>query len=145
MDWKATAIEKLKDYEAKKLCIDQLALEIKRLELKAEGLHSSIREGAGSAHSTDAYDDMLVNNITQRQELMFLHTDALRWVEFVERGLSVLTGEERLILDRFYIHRSKGNVDRLCEELCVERSRVYKLKDQALRHFTLALYGVTET
>lgn len=63
----------------------------------------------------------------------------------MDGGLAVLDGEERLVLERFYIHRAKGNVERLCDELHLEKSRVYELKDKALRHFTIALYGLTET
>lgn len=59
-------------------------------------------------------------------------------------GLEILSQEERLLLDRFYIHPSKGNVDRLCEELGLERTAVYSRKDKALRHFTLCLYGMVE-
>ena len=49
-----------------------------------------------------------------------------------------------LILDRFYIHPARGNAGRLCEELCMERANVYRRKDQALRRFTMALYGWEE-
>ena len=45
-----------------------------------------------------------------------------------------------------FIHRGKGNVERLCEELNIENPPgVYKRKDRALRKFTLAMYGVTES
>ena len=60
-------------------------------------------------------------------------------------ALAVLDEEERHILDRFYIHRANGNVERLCDELHVEVATVYRRRDKALRHFTLALYGVVET
>lgn len=36
-------------------------------------------------------------------------------------------------------------MDRLCEELGLEKATVYRRRDAALRHFTLALYGVTES
>ena len=63
----------------------------------------------------------------------------------VDRALEVLDDEERLVLDRFYIHRAKGAVAELCDRLNLEKSAVYDRRDKALRHFTLALYGVTET
>ena len=64
---------------------------------------------------------------------------------FPGAALAVLDDEERLILDKFYIHRAKGNVGDLCERLNVEQSTVYRKRDNALRRFTIALYGVTET
>ncbi|MCD7860112.1 MAG: hypothetical protein LUH51_08170 [Firmicutes bacterium] len=38
-----------------------------------------------------------------------------------------------------------GNVDRLCGDLACEQSTVYRKRDKALRHFTIALYGLTES
>lgn len=48
-------------------------------------------------------------------------------------------------MDRFYINPAKGNLDRLCEELFLEKSAAYRRKDAALRKFTIALCGVTES
>ena len=62
----------------------------------------------------------------------------------MESGLGVLDEDERLVLDRFYIHRSKGNVNRLCEELGVEKPTVYRRRNRALYLFTIALYGAIE-
>ena len=87
----------------------------------------------------------MVNNIARREELKLAMKEARSWVKIVDSGLAVLDEEERHILDRFYIHPAKGNVDRLCDELHLEKTRVYELKDKALRHFALALYGVVET
>ena len=67
------------------------------------------------------------------------------WVDVVDAALGVLGDEERLVLDQFYIHLARGAVRELCERLNLEKSAVYDRRDKALRHFTLALYGVTET
>ena len=42
------------------------------------------------------------------------------------------------------IHPAQGNVDRLCEELGIEKAMVYRRKEFALRKFTIALYGAVE-
>ena len=36
-------------------------------------------------------------------------------------------------------------VKAVCEELGVEKAQVYRRRDSALRHFTLCLYGQTES
>ena len=90
-------------------------------------------------------EDALLSNMAHREELARTLRQAKAWVETVDAGLAVLDDEERLVLDRFYIRRAKGNVDRLCEELCREKSVVYARRDKALRHFTIALYGLVET
>ena len=85
-----------------------------------------------------------MDDIARRAELAFESENTRRWVETVDNALSALSDDERLILDRFYINREKDSVGLLCEELCLERSRVYQLKDKAVRHFTLILYGVSK-
>jgi hypothetical protein len=34
-------------------------------------------------------------------------------------------------------------MDRLCQELDLEQSSIYRKRDQALRRFTTALYGIS--
>jgi len=63
----------------------------------------------------------------------------------VERGLTALDADERLVLWMLYIQPAKGNIDRLCGELCVEQATIYRKRDKALHRFTLALYGCMET
>ena len=48
------------------------------------------------------------------------------------------------MLLRFYMHPERGNVERLCGELGLEKSAVYDRREKALRRFTLALYGGSE-
>lgn len=87
----------------------------------------------------------MLSNIVHRDELKRRLKEAKLWVSVVDRALEVLDDEERLVLDRFYIHRAKGAAAELCDRLNLEKSSVYDRRDKALRHFTLALYGVTET
>ena len=56
----------------------------------------------------------------------------------------VRENEEKLILHRLYIYPEKGGVERLCKELGMETSSIYRRRDKALKHFTLAFYGVTD-
>ena len=86
-----------------------------------------------------------MSNIVLRDELKRRLKEARLWTAQVDKALAVLGEEEKLVLDRFYIHRAKGNAGELCERLNVEQATVYRKRDSALRRFTIALYGVTET
>lgn len=145
MDWKRESIDKLKCYEAKQSSYNRAKEELRRLESEKTRIRSAVSDGTPVRGGTNTREDALVNNIAHQEELKRAMKEARSWVRMVESGLDILDDEERHILDRFYIHRAKGNVDRLCEELHLEKTRVYELKDRALRHFTLALYGVVET
>lgn len=145
MDWKREAMDKLRQYEARRSSLERTAAEIHRLEADMTRIRSASADGTPVAGGTNTREDMMVGNIASREELAMARRDTVRWLAVMDSALSELSEEERLILDRFYIHRSKGNVDRLCEEMHLEKAQVYRNKDAALRRFTLLLYGVTET
>lgn len=145
MDWKREAVDKLRGYEAHLRALDSIPLEIERLESAAVSVRSAVTDGTPVSGGGSTREDAMLSNISHRAELGRALEQAAAWVKLVDEALEVLDEEERLVLDRFYIHRGKGNIGRLCEELGLQDERsAYKRKDKALRHFTLALYGITE-
>ena len=145
MNWKREAIDKLKNYEAHKQALENIPREIKRLESAYTVLRSASTENAPVSGGGGTREDCVLSNIVLRDKLKRRLKEARLWTAQVDKALAVLGEEEKLVLDRFYIHRAKGAVEALCESLSLEKSAVYDRRDKALRHFTLALYGVTET
>ena len=144
MNWKPEAVEKLRMYEAKKNAIQSIPEEISRLEIAMESIRSATSDGTSVAGGGSRREDMLLSNIVHRGELERSLEQAKKWVALVDAGLEILTKEERLLLDRFYIHPERGIAERLAEELNLDVKTVYKRKDAALRRFTISLYGGTE-
>lgn len=144
-DWKVSAIEKLKQYEAKRQALEIIPMQIAEIE----STMTSIRSGANivpvSGGKSTGKENMLLSCIVQKEELQRNLDRVKLWIEFMEKGLNILDQDERLVLDRFFIHPAKGNIDRLCGELFIEQSQVYKRRDRALRKFTIALYGCVES
>ncbi|NLU24135.1 MAG: DUF1492 domain-containing protein [Clostridiales bacterium] len=145
MDWKREAVDKLRCYEAKRTSLSTMEEELRRLDDAMTGIRSATSDSTPVSGGSSTREDAMINNIANREELRRARRDAVRWVRMVDAALAVLDDEERLVLDRFYIHRQKGNVDRLCEDMHVEKAQVYRRKDNAVRHFTIALYGNIET
>jgi len=145
MIWKHEAIEKLKQYEVKCTALDNIPLEIRQRELGMESIRSADPDSFPVKGSGTSREDMMLNNIVHREELKESYSQTRMWVEAVDRALNTLTQEELLILERFYIHPEKKAADRLAGDLHVDIKTVYRRKDDALRRFTIALYGVTET
>lgn len=145
MNWKYEAIEKLKEYTARKNAITSIPEEIKRLEEDAQRIRAASTDATPVQGGGSAREDMLLSNIVLREELQRRLSDAQKWIAIVDAGLAVLSDEDRLVLDRFYIQPMRGNVDRLCDDLAIEKAAVYKRKEKALRRFTVALYGSTES
>ena len=145
MNWKREAIDKLNNYTAHRAALENIPQEIKRLESAYAGIRSATTDGTPVSGGGSTREDTMLSNIVRRDELKRRLKEARLWVAQVDKALAVLDDEERLVLDRFYIHRAKGNVGELCERLNVEQATVYRKRDSALRRFTIALYGVTET
>jgi hypothetical protein len=140
MNWKLEAKEKLQSYPTRRASLSSLKNELRRLEYEAEGLKSpSLGESVQASHGRD---DRLVNNLVHRKELEQRLRETELWLGTVDGALSALTEQERLVLRRMYMEPGRGNLDRLCEELELEKSMVYRRRDGALERFTSALYGI---
>jgi hypothetical protein len=146
MDWKREAMDKLQVHRAKKESLARMALEIEQLEADAISIRGARTDAIPVLGGGNTREDAMVNNLVKREELRRAHAITRGAVESVDRALDCLSKEERRVLESFYLHRVRGNVGRLREELGLEDERsVYRRKDKALRHFTLAMYGVTES
>lgn len=144
MNWQKESIQRLRDYEARKQALTNIEEERKACELRAHSIRASRTDGEPVKEGGNKREDALINNIVKRDELAVSLEIAEREVAVTESALRMLTEEEHRILYLFYINRPRGHVELLSDELCVERSRVYELKDNALRKFTLACYGVVD-
>lgn len=145
MNWKQEAIDKLEQYGAKKQSLLIIPEEIARLESAASRLRSIQTDSISVKSSGTRQEDALLSNIMQREALDWSLDQAKRWVCQVDEGLSVLSAEERQILDRFYINGEKGAADDLASDLAMDVKTVYRRKDAALRRFTIALCGCLES
>ena len=141
MNWRGEAVEKLRKYDAMCRSLQNIPLEVKRLEVDARAIRGARTDGTPVKGGGSGREDALINNIAHRQELTWALEQAKYWVDITRRGLETLTPEEKLVLQRFYLTPEQGSVQRLCMELGVEQSSVYRKRDKALRKFALALYG----
>lgn len=145
MDWKIIAIEKLKDYPAKKQALESIPLQIAEIESAMTSIRSARPDSTPVKSGASGYDDKILNCLVQKDELQRTLERAKLWVNTVELSLGVLSPEERKILDRFYIIAERGAAGDLAEECFVDIKTIYRWKDSALRKFTIALYGCVES
>lgn len=144
--WKFKAIDKLKDYTAKQAAVINIPQEILMLKSKAESIRSATTDGTPVVGGGSAREEMLLSNIVRQEELTAMLKRAKISVKIVDNALDAISEDERYVLEKMYINRSKGAVERLQDEYGLEDARsVYKRADKALTHFTLALYGLTES
>ena len=87
----------------------------------------------------------MLSNIIHRDELKRQLKEAGLWVSQVDEALDILSDEEKMVLERLFIHPVKGAMSALSEQLNIDKTTVYRRRDKALRRFTIALYGAVET
>ena len=145
MNWKNEAMEKLRRYEAMKKAVVNIPVELHRLQVEACATRGMSTDQVCLKGGVSRREERLMNNLVCQQELKWNLDQSRSWIKATEQALKSLTTEERLILQRLYIYPEKGAVERLCRELGVEQSTVYRHRDQALYKFTTALYGYPES
>ena len=129
--WKEEAKAKLRRYDAMCQAVKNLPEEILRLKRQ-------IRYYDGEN------PDEHLNDVIQLEKMEAYLIQAEGLTRSIDRAMGCLTPEEKLILYRLCICRQKGNLDRVCSELNIEQSSIYRKCNNALRKFTAAFYGVEE-
>ena len=145
MNWKSEAMEKLRRYDAMRAASCNIPKELRRLQIAACATKGASTDATPVKNGGNRREELLMDNLVQRQELQWTLDQTKCWLDVTERALKALTREERLILQRLYICPEKGAVERLCEELGLEQSSVYRRRDRALQRFAIALYGFPES
>ena len=145
MNWRHEAIDKLRNYEAHKQAFECLPKEIRRLESAYTGIRSATTDGTPVSGGGNTREDSMLSNIIHRDELKRQLKEAGLWVSQVDEALDILSDEEKMVLERLFIHPVKGAMSALSEQLNIDKTTVYRRRDKALRRFTIALYGAVET
>lgn len=145
MNWKKEAVDRLKKFDVMRCSTLTIPKEIQRLQTEACSIRSARTDGTPVRGGGNRREEAMLNNMVRRQNLQWALDQANLWVKVTLDALSALNPEEKLILHRFFLYPEKGSVERLCRELGVEQSSVYRKRDQALYKFTMALYGAVES
>ena len=144
MRWYEAAIHDLRMYESYKRSAENLKMKLEMLSDPYRTVAPMKCEQIGSAPKggVNAVEDAIIDGLVESEEIRRSVGIEEARIALIERGLCALTPEKRLILEKFYVHRTGRYVDDLCAELNVERSTLYRWKDEALRQYTLECYGI---
>lgn len=138
------AINRLRDYQARSMALKTIPEQIESLEMQYSAIRSAHKDGTPVRGGSSNREDMLVDNILKREALQRNLDIAKAEIRITEEALSVLREDERKVLDLFYVNRQRGYIDRLCAELFVEKTKLYEMKNEALRKFALATCGTVD-
>ena len=145
MNWQKISIQRLRDYESRRNSLELIPEQLETLEMNFTAIRAASTDGTPTRDGTsNRREDALISNIAMRDELKNNLAIAKREIEITEKGLEALTVEQHKILYSFFVNRPYRHIELLCEELHVEKTKLYQMKDEALKKFTLACYGVVE-
>ena len=143
MNWKTESTKELKTYSIRKESLKSIKERIKILEAQSVSL-KGISTDTPVMGGMSQQEDKLLNNIVERGNLLESFKVTARYVALTEKGLSVLDERERKIIKGFYFDKTDNNVERMCAEFHLEKTRLYELREIALKKFTIAMYGTVE-
>ena len=143
-DWEKNAVKDLREYGCIKESLINIPAEIHELETAARTVKSVTYDKTPVEGGTSGREDALINNIDRRGRLAENLEVAKSKVARIERGLAVLSERERRVLDGFFMRREYGYLERLKLDLGYEDRQVYRIKDEALKKFTLAMFGIVD-
>lgn len=141
INWEKVVETELRRHLGRQQAIQNIKREIDRLEadygrLRAAQSDSDPVQGGGSS-----MEGRLINNMVLRDKLQIRLKDTFRRWSRMDKALRQLPPDQQKIIHRFYIERPDNYRQILCEELNVEQSGLYRLKDQAMGRLVLILYG----
>ena len=145
VNWEKVAIDDLRKYEKMRHSLVSNREKQAALDLQSGVIRSSFRDSEPvSGSGSSGAEDRLISNIVERERLDGNYHAVEKLVAQIDAALAMLDDQERLVLERFYINRCPGYIDRLCGELGYEQAQVYRIKNEAIRNFTRAMYGLIE-
>ena len=142
MDYKKEAVSDLRRYLAMKRGVENNRERMEALEAEARGVRLSLDDRVKVLGGGGHAEDRLINILAERERLRLTNRAVRPLVRAMDRAMEMLSDGERSVLQRFYVDRKPGYLDVLCDELGYEERQIYNIKDEALRKFTLAMYGI---
>lgn len=134
---RADAIKELFGHERHKRIIAALMGELSSLRESMISPRVSSCSCAPNYGGGNRYEDALVGYIDRRNELLGCIAQEKLHMARINKALGELNASERMILDKFYIHRTAEYKRELCEMLGCERSKMYQRKDEALQKYLI--------
>jgi hypothetical protein len=143
MNWKTIAINDLKSLPQRKASIENIRERIKILDEQFVSL-KGISTGEPVMGGFSRQEEKMLDNIAERELLSFSLKIVEELVKLTEKGFETLDRKECAVLEGFYMYREENHVEKLCERFHFEKTRLYEIKDNALRKFTMSMYGIVD-
>lgn len=144
MDYKEIVVQKLRTHVDRAASLPQLEDRIKELRAKKGNTSAPVTDGVLRRGGSSKIEDRYISDMATMAELERNYRIASGEVDRVNRALQALDDTERRVLSALCIQHRKNAIFDVCEELCYERSHIYRIRDRAIRRMALRMYGLIE-
>lgn len=143
MNYKKWLIEDLQNLERQKFAITQLQEELETVEAEYTAIKATNYDKMPGVSGDNVQEEKLLTAIAKKDELAANLKWTQKHVADMERLLGQLPDDERQIIQRTVINKEKYAAETLANELCYERSQIYRLKNKALMHLAQLRHGAS--
>lgn len=145
LDKKAAAINALKDYASMEHILLSYSDDVAEACEHLTSIHSPVlTKGMTGTLNPRVAEERIVRTLDLIDVVKERYQRALEYMAWFRPAWDVLTDGERHLLSELYLCEDETQaeiIQRLCDELCVERAAVYRRKDKAAMRLALLLYG----
>ena len=140
--WERLAVDSLRSIELKRQSFENVQERLTKLKLELSGLKGTAASLAPAVGGELNKEEVRRTDcIALQRELTISYKQLKNDIDSFDRAWDGMEENERLVLSRFFIERTRDYIDRLCDDLNYEKSKVYQIKDEALYKFTMQMYG----
>jgi len=145
LDKKAAVIRAVKDYNVMERIIQNYNKAIEEARTRMTAAHSPVLSFApGSSNTLAAGEERIAETIDAISVIEERYNCAVEYMRWFLPAWCALSEVERIILSEFYQSENISRnvlISNLSCELFIERAQIYRLKDKAVEHLALLLYG----
>lgn len=141
MNWEKEVINRLKNYSYRRAAIKNLKEKINYLESNLTSVKSLTIDKDPIKGGGCKQEDVLINNIVEKDLLMRNLKHCQKEVEEIDKALNILTKTEQEVIQRLYLEKYKININNICDEMGYSKSNIYNISHSAIKKLALYLYG----
>lgn len=143
MNWQDEAIRDLQSYNTLKDAQESIKLKMLALNEMSKALKSTnYKTDKVQGGKINAAEETVLNNIAERQRLSMVFNANEILIKRIDKGLKSLSYEEKTVLQDLFINCKKNAVLELSRKLAYEKTKIYNLRNNALKKFTMGMYGI---
>lgn len=145
MNWRNEAKNDLRELRALEVFVNTYSVQIEELDAQLTAVRgANLSRDPVSGGGGTKLEDKWLDVIAKKERLSWHYEAKHRKLMRIKKSLNLLSDEEKMVLEVFYVDTVSNHIESLKRRLNVEKSTIYRIHDDGLKLFTIGMYGGTE-